>query len=396
MTQAGRLRGMAWDHPRALLPLSAVSAEWSKRHDIDVVWDARPLKDFEDQPLEELADAYDLVLIDHPFVGTAQQSGLIMPVDDWVDDQYLHDQAAHSVGPSFASYTWGGKQWALAIDAAAQVSAVRADLLPTTDRDQPPAAWPDIAAWAAKLSTATGRVAIPLNPNHAYCAFLAIGISLAGKAFWPRGGQVEPASAVASLEYLRAVSANLHPLSRSSDPIAISDHMSASDEIVYVPLMFGYSNYARVGFRRHTLQFGNAPSGEGGHIGSVLGGVGIALSARSVEHEAAADLARTIGAADVQAGIYTASGGQPGHSAAWESPAANRFVGGFFLATRITMEHAFMRPRVPGHRRFQELAGILIHEHIWESGRRAQACLADFNRLTDEWLDQWERGDIHK
>jgi multiple sugar transport system substrate-binding protein len=100
MTQAGTLRGMAWDHPRARNPLEAISAEWTKTTGVAVQWDARPLKDFEDQPLAELAATYDLVLLDYPFTGTAATSGLIVPVDDWVDAAYLADQAEHAVGPS--------------------------------------------------------------------------------------------------------------------------------------------------------------------------------------------------------------------------------------------------------------------------------------------------------
>ncbi len=396
MTTKGKIRGMAWDHPRALLPLSAISSAWSRQQNIDVVWDARPLKDFEDQPLEELAATYDLVLIDYPFVGTAAQSGLIVPVNDWVDAAYLTDQSRHSVGPSYASYTWAGKQWALAVDAAAQVSAARADLLQESTRAMPPVTWPQVAAWAGELRSANSRVAIPLNPNHAYCAFLSIGLSLAGRGFWPVGGYVNQTAAKTALEFLRAIALDLHPLSQRADPIAVSDCMADTDEIVFVPLMFGYSSYARPGFRKHVLHFGNAPLSEEGHIGSVLGGVGIALSARSSNREAAAHLARTIASAEVQAGIYTTSGGQPGHAAAWESPAANQCVGGFFLATRITMEHAFLRPRVPGHRRFQELAGILIHDNVWQSDRTAQSCLDEFNRLTDEWLGQWELAEVNE
>jgi len=255
---------------------------------------------------------------------------------------------------------------------------------------RPPPLWPDVAAWAAESRAATARIAIPLNPNHAYCTFLSVGVSLSGPTFWPKGGHVDPASALASLAFLRAIAPNLHPLSRTADPIAISNHMADSDEIVYVPLMFGYSNYARPGFRRNTLRFGNAPYGQGGHIGSVLGGVGIALSAQSAEPEAAADLARTVGAAEIQAGIYTRTGGQPGHAAAWASPVVNQFAGGFFRSTRTTMEHAFMRPRVSGHCRFQELAGNLIHDCIWKPGQQEQACLETFNRLTDEYLEHWQ------
>ena len=175
------LRGMAWDHPRARDPLEAISADWMRGRDVSVEWDARPLKDFEDQPLEELATTYDLILIDHPFVATAASSGLIAPVNDWVDARYLADQAEHSVGPSYASYSWDGKQWALAIDAACQVSAVREDLWNAAQRTLPET-WAQVFDLAGSLQRATCRVGVPLNPNHAYCAFL-IGRR---QHHWPR------------------------------------------------------------------------------------------------------------------------------------------------------------------------------------------------------------------
>ncbi len=388
------LRGMAWDHPRARNPLEAISAAWSNEHGVSVEWDARPLKHFEDQPLQELATTYDLVLIDYPFVGFAANSGLIAPVNDFVDAAYLADQAAHSVGPSYASYTWAGVQWALAIDAACQVSAVREDLWAAAQLGPLPDTWAEVADLARRAHSTAHRIAIPLNPNHAYCAFLAIGVTLAGKQFWPTGANVEPAAARESLELLRELAHHLHTASRSDDPIAISDRMSSSDEILYVPLMFGYSNYARCGFRPHRLHFANAPRGLSGMHGSVLGGVGLALSARSAHRDAAADLARDIAASDAQSGIYASSGGQPGHSAAWDSASVNAMTGNFFSATRRTMEHAFVRPRVVGHRRFQQLAGELVHRCIWRQDISAQACLLDFDRLADALLADWKPGGV--
>ena len=392
MATGARLRGMAWDHPRARLPLAAVSAAWSERTGIAIDWDARPLKAFEDQPLAGLASAYDLVLMDYPFVGTAAASGLIVAVEDWADADYLRDQRENSVGPSYASYTWNGRQWALAIDAATQVSAVREDLLAAASLAALPSTWDEVLACARALRSAPARIAIPLNPNHAYCAFLSVGLAARGPDFWRRGERVESVTALAALEYLRELAPQLHPLSGVSDPIAIADRMAGSDEILYVPLMFGYSNYARRGFRRNTLRFGNAPSGASGHIGSVLGGVGIALSARCAMPEAAADLARTLVSPAVQAGLYVESGGQPGHGAAWQSDTANAVTGGFFRATRETMEQAFLRPRVPGHRRFQEEAGLLAHRCIWDPSESAKRCVAELDRLTDELLGRWETG----
>jgi multiple sugar transport system substrate-binding protein len=385
------LRGMAWDHPRARDPLAAISTRWSERSGIPVHWDARPLKDFEDQPLEELATRYDLVLIDYPFMGVAATSGLIVPVEDWTDAAYLADQATHSVGPSYASYSWAGKQWALAIDAACQVSAVRWDLWQAANLRELPQTWVEVAALAERRRSGPSRVAIPLNANHAYCAFLSLGVSLVGSQFWRAGRQMERAAAFEALEFLRRLRRNLHPASRADDPIGISDRMASTDEIVYVPLMFGYSNYARSGFRRHALHFANAPRGEGGAIGSVLGGVGMALSGHANDRDAAAELAREIASPRVQSGIYARAGGQPGHGAAWASPEVGALTDGFFSATRETIDQAFMRPRVAGHRPFQPLAGELLHRCIWSDDSSVNECLDGLEKLVESLLADWLR-----
>ncbi|HWM27068.1 MAG TPA: hypothetical protein VNQ14_01320 [Woeseiaceae bacterium] len=400
MAAVRQLRGMAWDHPRAVDPLEAISMQWSADNDCPVKWDARPLKDFEDQPLEELADRYDLILIDYPFVGIAASSGLIVPVEEWTDPAYLADQAAASVGRSYASYTWRDRQWALAVDAACQVSGFRPDLVGAASCSGLPDTWDGVMDLAGTLHDSNHRVAMPLNPNHAYCAFLSLGISRAGPGFWCAGERIDEGAALASLEFLRELATRLHPLSRVGDPIAILDRMSTSDEILYVPLMFGYSSYARRGFRPKRIRFGNAPKGNGegngkgpgGHIGSVLGGVGIALSARSPDPELAAGLARLIASREVQRGLYATAGGQPGHAAAWDSPKVNELTDGFFAATRSTMEQAFLRPRVAGHRRFQVMAGELIHRFTWEGSMSPEDCLAGFTRLAAELLGDWRDG----
>ena len=66
------LKGMTWSHDRGLKPLLAASKEFNKIHpDVTIEWDARSLADFELFPLEQLADAYDFIMIDHPHIGTA-------------------------------------------------------------------------------------------------------------------------------------------------------------------------------------------------------------------------------------------------------------------------------------------------------------------------------------
>lgn len=390
-----KLRGMAWDHPRARNPLEAISRQWAAERNAEVTWEARPLKDFEDQPLEELADRYDMVLMDYPFTATAADSGLIVPVNDWVSPTYLLDQATNSVGPSFASYTWNNRQWALAVDAACQVSAMRADQFSSGNVGAIPDTWNDVAELASKRRAPAARVAMPLNPNHAYCAFVSVGLGIANDHFWPAGGRIDMEAGVEALEFLRQLARDLHPVSRIEDPIGISDLMATTDEILYVPLMFGYSSYSRAGFRKHIIRFANAPRGECGRRGSVLGGVGFALSSRSAHRDAAAELGRRIASPEVQSGMYAESGGQPGHTAAWESALVNGQALNFFSATRETIDQAFLRPRVPGHRRFQPQAGQLIHDFIWSADTSAHKCVKACRKLMDDLMPDWGNGELN-
>ena len=65
------LLGMAFDHPRGFAPMRATSEKFQVSNpDLRISWDARSLKDFEDYPIEKLAEKYDLIMMDHPFIGS--------------------------------------------------------------------------------------------------------------------------------------------------------------------------------------------------------------------------------------------------------------------------------------------------------------------------------------
>ena len=123
---ARSLRGMTWDHPRGYAPLNACSTLWKQRTGIEIGWERRSLQDFESFPVEELARAYDLIVIDHPHVGQITREGCLAPFDA----ADLREIERGSTGASFASYRWQGQQWALPIDTATQVLAWRPDRLP--------------------------------------------------------------------------------------------------------------------------------------------------------------------------------------------------------------------------------------------------------------------------
>src|SRR5215210_2460938 len=128
------LTGITWNHSRGYVPLVATAQRYQDAHpDVSIVWEWRSLQEFADVPIDRLAEAFDLLIIDHPFVGHAAAHPILLPLDEYLSPEFLDDQAANAVGESHTSYAYGGHQWALAVDAAAPVSAHRADVLARHD-----------------------------------------------------------------------------------------------------------------------------------------------------------------------------------------------------------------------------------------------------------------------
>jgi multiple sugar transport system substrate-binding protein len=92
----------------------------------------------------------------------------------------------------------------------------------------------------------------------------------------------------------------------------------------------------------------------------VLGGAGLAISARCSELSVAVEHALWVASAECQKTIYVHSGGQPGNRTAWIDPEINNMSNHYFAATLPTIEHAYLRPRFPGFIEFQSQASFLI------------------------------------
>lgn len=367
-----RLKGMTWKHERGIAPLLAATAAFGEqRPDVTIEWEARSLHDFEQYPLELLAGAYDLIMIDHPHLGEAADRGLLVPLDGLLPEAYLREQERGSVGLSYASYAWAGRQWALAADAAAQVGAYREDLLSEAGL-QPPKTWADVTRLAAELPEGR-RIAMPLVPVHAFASFYTLCSQLGGGAFWQDGAALPLETGEGALALLQELMPLLHPDSASSDPIAMSERMARTDDIAYVPLIYGYVNYARDGFAPHPIRFADIPASGDAPSGSMIGGVGLAISSRCRYPELAAAFAEMTVSPEFQRTTYFHSGGQPGHRSAWLDAEVNRQSRGFFVNTLRTLDHGAMRPRFNGFVAFQERAGVLIREFLLRgSGSRKE------------------------
>ncbi|GAB3656518.1 extracellular solute-binding protein [Echinicola sediminis] len=372
------IKGIAWDHPRGYHPLIATSKSFSKLHpNISIEWNIRSLKEFGDMPIEELIDTYDIITIDHPYMGQAHSNGLLVPLEKQLPHSVLDLLREQSVGPSFDSYQYEGHLYALPVDAAALVAASRKDLISLLNQTLP-SKRKELIHFIQNIPSGY-YTAWPLCPTDLWCNFLTLCAQDGGSNFISEG-KINPAIGAAVLDELKFCLKFLHPDSIKSNPIEVLNQMSSENEIIYAPYLFGYTNYSRNGFAEHLVHFSDSPINPSNDISTILGGVGLAISAKSMFVEFAVEYLQYVASASVQKGIYTYNDGQPANIEAWDSPEANSLCADFFSSTKRTMEKAYVRPQHPRWNEFQEKGADLLHQGI-SKGSSSDSMMQNLNQL---------------
>ena len=354
---AVKLRGITWDHRRAIDPLTRTMPLFQMRHpDIEIEWAARPLSGFEFTSVDALAEEYDLIILDHPFMGAVAASGSLAPIEDiggLSDDQF--------VGPSLATYRMKGSLWALPVDAACQVAVSRPDLLRALDMP-PPENWSELIALGAKARRKSMRLAIGLSGVHSLMTFFTLMANLGTPC---ATAQEEPfadlRTARGALGLMRGLLEFCPPEVLDWNSIRLHNEMIGRDDLVYCPAVYCYATYAEADQRR-PLRFHNLP-GPTGPTGSTIGGTGLAVSARRRNRQAAFDYVRFAASLSTQR-AFAEHHGQPARREIWVDDVVNARFGCGYRDTLATMEGCWIRPRYNGYLAFQEAAGELTEAHL--------------------------------
>jgi multiple sugar transport system substrate-binding protein len=370
------LNGITWAHSRGISPLLAAAQRYSELHPgIEINWKKRSLQEFADYPLEKLSAHYDLLIIDHPWVGCAAATGAVLPLDQYLPASYMNDQASHSTGRSHESYFYEGHQWALAIDAATPAASYRADLF-QKHHTAPPQTWQELLSLGKK-----GRLAIPAIPIDLLMNFYMFCIAHGETPFQQEEELVSTATGLQALETMQSLYSLIDKKFFGYNPIAVAECMSSTDDYWYCPFAYCYSNYARTGFARHLLTYADLVIFTNGErLRSTIGGTGLAVSSSSLHKKEAIAFAAWVCSGECQRTLYVQHGGQPAHAAAWHDEAANNLTHHFFRSLLPTMENGYIRPRYNGYLHFQDHAGQLLQDYLLGK-TKAQSMLKEMNKL---------------
>lgn len=379
------LKGITWAHSRGITPLLAAAQRYNELFpDTEIVWEKRSLQHFADYPLEKLTAHYDLLIIDHPWVGCAAATNSVLPLDEYIPAAYLEEQARNSVGLSHISYNYEGHQWALAIDAATPAASYREDLL-TRNGMAVPQTWQEVLALAAK-----GKVAVPAIPIDLLMNFYTFCIACGQTPFQQQEVVVDKATGLQALAVMRQLYTQVNPLFFTCNPIAVAELMSRTNDYWYCPFAYGYSNYARTGYADNLLHYTDVVNfGLGQQLRTTIGGTGLAVSACSRHQKEAIRFAEMVVSPNWQSTLYVQHGGQPGHLKAWQDTAANELTNQFFRNVLPAMQRGYMRPRYNGYLYFQDHAGEPLHQYLRDGGNPTSV-LESMNNLYRQSLAQHE------
>jgi multiple sugar transport system substrate-binding protein len=354
-----QLRGMTWRHRRAVDPLlGTLDAFRRENPGFDVEWRSRPLSGFEFDSVAKLAQNYDLIILDHPFMGDAQAKGYLVNLADLLmrrDNDYI--------GPSLASYRYGDAIFAVPVDAACQVAVFRPDLMTLLDAT-PPRNWTEVFALGKRAVRRNLRLATSFAGVHSLMTFFTLTASLGCPcAPSPAGPFCDRSAAREALDLMRSLSAFCPPDIFSWNSIALHEAMGIRDDLVYCPAVYCYATYAEHD-QRQPLRFAALPgAAEVSARGSTIGGTGLAISRSCRALDGALAYVRFAAKTSTQL-AFASHHGQPARVEAWDNIEIDERFGGAFSATRSTLESSWIRPRYHGYLAFQQEAGDLIEQHL--------------------------------
>lgn len=361
------LNGITWGHSRGITPLLALSQRYSELHPgIEIRWKKRTLQEFADFPIEQLTKEYDLLIIDHPWVGCAAATNCVLPLNEYLPDDYLNDQATHSVGLSHISYNYTNRQWALAIDAATPAASYRKDLMSV-----PPGTWEEVLQLAD-----AGKVAVPAIPIDLLMNFYTFCIAHGKEPFSSEEEVIDEATGVKAINSMKELWSRVDRSMFGCNPIAVAERMSSTNNYWYCPFAYGYSNYSRTGYAKYLLHYTDVVTFNGNKLKTTIGGTGLSVSAFSMHKDIALDFAAMAVSGECQRTMYVQHGGQPGHRSAWEDEEANRLTHDYFRNVLPVMDNGYMRPRYNGYLHFQDHAGDPLQACLKENGDPLQALKA--------------------
>ena len=383
------LRGRTWrSAKRGHGGLRAAAASYTRIHpDVRIEWEQLEFDElFLDSRSQFVSGSvdFDLLMIDHPWVGEFAVNGWLVDLDEMLEAGQRADLEDDADPSSLESYRYEGGLWALPVDAACQILAFRPDLVGKA-ADRLPGDWDSFLALGGSCHDPPDRCAFTHQfggPNQ-FLTLLGIAAALGDSPYGEPARGLDPDAGARGLGILRRVwELSLESQVGSPEQLAHRTFplMLSEDRAAMCPGVFAYITFYGGGGERR-LGIADMPvMPETGKRTSLLGGMGLAIPSASLHRDAAWDYAWYVMSRKVQGGVYLENGGQPGRVSALTSGYADDACAGFGPVLAKALDGCFIRPTPPGWHRAERVGGDIVMGFLKSEAGEAET-LSELDRV---------------
>lgn len=373
------LRGITWSHQRGFDPLVATARAYHQLHpDVVIEWEQLGFEELYHRPRRDFssgAGEIDLLMYDHPWTGEYAVNNWLYALDEFLTPEQRADLEEDADPASLACYVYGGKLWALPVDAACLILVYRPDLLEADDSAEL-ADWDSVLRLARRIHRPPERYAFGDQYN-SFVWLLGIAAALGDRPYSEPGRGMDREAGRRALELMRQV----HDMSIPQAELRgrrVYEFMLEDDRVAMAH-PFAYITYYGIEAPRKLGAADIPAMSETRQRTSFLGGMGLGISRLTRHPQIAWDYAWFVMSRQVQKGTYVENNGQPGRVSALTSGYAVDRRDGFGPILARALDGCYIRPTWPGWF-WGERAGQPILGRYLDGELDADAALAEFDR----------------
>lgn len=378
------IKGLTWDkhwHTDTLAALTKLFEIANK--DVQLIWDYRPLDEYTSELFGANINHYDLVLIKNRHMASVVPTGVLTQLRDYIPTEHCQLLKKEAIGRSYDAYQYNDKQYSFPFTVTSFVSAYRKDLMEQYNLTLPKT-WQEVLELGRLLPKELGMT-LSLRADNIYDIFRCIIGHFDDDAYL--SGQIQASEIERALIVIEEILAFVGESALHMSMLEIYARMSASDHIVYVPMIVGNANYSKDGYRKNLIDFGDIPSVTGYKTKSILYSSGLGIPTESVNKDMAAAFIRMVTSEEIQRSVIVDFDGHPLFKKHWSRKEGNRKTNHYFENTFDMVDNAVNLSELNGSKEEWRKIG----EIIWDYLKNKKKSRSDLTKELVELMNAYEK-----
>lgn len=383
------LKALAWENLWHSDTLTALSRLFELMHkDYQLEWSFMDLTCYNDEVFRNKLSGYDLLLMKNRHMATIGPMALLTTLEEVLETEIMEHHWQQIMGRGFSAFSYDGHQYGIPFTSTAFVCGSRKDLLDNLGLPLPNT-WEEVINLGKALPEGK-KIMLALKEANVFDIFRCIlGHFLPGEGCCGKHG-IKIGEVEQTLQLLEQLLVLTGPEALSMSMTDLYSEMSAGEAIVYTPMVIGNANYAKDGFRKHLIDFGDIPRYQEVAASSIFFASGIGILRDSHQKAPAKAFLNMVLSKDVQRHMVVDFDGHPIYTQYWKDKSNNQKTNQYFNRVRETVNMAVNLSEHNGYAEEWRFISRLIWGYLKERRVTRQTFAGDLVRILNQYEETIE------